>query len=462
MTVPTIFEGISDQPEATSLDGLFFAAESADPLDPTVKVPLDLVRDSYRGLWPDTGGEALKGDTFQTQVSGTPTGQYFTALQNTAVDPVGDDVNWRAVNDSDSIYYEGGSVKDKLDTLGTASEKPDYYYQESTAGSRNKFDMSYCDRIQSINPYHAMYVWDDLLGSGYYRIGFQCDDSYVVEYRYSNDADGFLRLQQVKFGKATTHANGTIILNDSSSVLYFAHDNSVLEFALNVRKTSDPTSVDYSWVPRHGTESGATSNQSQRWMIDGLTDFSLPTEPVSCSRVSIQQKYDANQHYTSEYLWAGLITYDLGFDGLFVDHKIDLATDLIVYQGYLSMLPARNETYSKLFGSHPLRADGIPVDGTQPVFESTLFGNSACFVSPTLQAGRASAWAIDVLDVRASMGDYFTPGGSKSIQVYDRNDGISKLYYPFSKGQSTGSTIRYRNRYFCAPSLRSPVAGDLI
>ncbi|CAH9012849.1 tail fiber protein [Vibrio phage F12 g1] len=51
----------------------------------------------YQGLWPDTGGSAIKGDTYQTQVSGIPTGQYFTALQNTTVDPVGDDVNWREV-----------------------------------------------------------------------------------------------------------------------------------------------------------------------------------------------------------------------------------------------------------------------------------------------------------------------------------------------------------------------------
>lgn len=43
MTVPTIFESISDQPEATALDGLFFAAESASPSDPTVKVPLSLI-----------------------------------------------------------------------------------------------------------------------------------------------------------------------------------------------------------------------------------------------------------------------------------------------------------------------------------------------------------------------------------------------------------------------------------
>ncbi len=51
----------------------------------------------YQGLWPDSGGSANKGDTYQTQVSGTPTGQYFTALQNTTVAPASDDINWRGV-----------------------------------------------------------------------------------------------------------------------------------------------------------------------------------------------------------------------------------------------------------------------------------------------------------------------------------------------------------------------------
>ena len=70
----------------------------------------------YQGLWPDSGGSADKGDTYQTQVSGTPTGQYFTALQNTTVDPVGDDVNWRGVVSvnglaqyTDIIYKASGS-----------------------------------------------------------------------------------------------------------------------------------------------------------------------------------------------------------------------------------------------------------------------------------------------------------------------------------------------------------------
>ena len=81
----------------------------------------------YQGLWPDSGGIADKGDTYQTQVSGTPTGQYFTALQNTTVDPVGDDVNWREVVSIESLggttNYEAGSVANMIAgrTVGNTS-----------------------------------------------------------------------------------------------------------------------------------------------------------------------------------------------------------------------------------------------------------------------------------------------------------------------------------------------------
>lgn len=66
----------------------------------------------YRGLWPDTGGSANKGDTYQTQVSGTGTGQYFTALQNTTADPVGDNVNWREVVSGSSIGLQEVTATD--------------------------------------------------------------------------------------------------------------------------------------------------------------------------------------------------------------------------------------------------------------------------------------------------------------------------------------------------------------
>lgn len=64
----------------------------------------------YRGLWPDTGGSANKGDTYQTQVSGTGTGNYFTAIQSTTVDPVGDNVNWRSDVSVESLPQYTGIV----------------------------------------------------------------------------------------------------------------------------------------------------------------------------------------------------------------------------------------------------------------------------------------------------------------------------------------------------------------
>lgn len=49
----------------------------------------------YKGLWPDTGGSALKGEVWQTQSGGTPTGNYFTALQDTALNPSDNNISWR-------------------------------------------------------------------------------------------------------------------------------------------------------------------------------------------------------------------------------------------------------------------------------------------------------------------------------------------------------------------------------
>ncbi len=76
----------------------------------------------YQGLWPDTGGSASKGDTYQTQVSGTGTGQYFTALQNTTVDPVGDDVSWREVVSVDSFSrYTDRAYSDVSELISSPS-----------------------------------------------------------------------------------------------------------------------------------------------------------------------------------------------------------------------------------------------------------------------------------------------------------------------------------------------------
>lgn len=66
----------------------------------------------YQGLWPDTGGSALKGEIWQTQVGGTPTGEYYTALQDTSIDPVGDNVNWKVQNDLNT-----GNLSDYTDIV---------------------------------------------------------------------------------------------------------------------------------------------------------------------------------------------------------------------------------------------------------------------------------------------------------------------------------------------------------
>ena len=89
---------------------------------------------NYQGLWPDSGGIAEKGDTYQTQVSGTPTGQYFTALQNTTVDPVGDDVNWRTVVSFSSVSSPNLISNSSFDIPGSATNPPDATPRNYIAG----------------------------------------------------------------------------------------------------------------------------------------------------------------------------------------------------------------------------------------------------------------------------------------------------------------------------------------
>ncbi|CAH9013164.1 hypothetical protein VP417E501_P0013 [Vibrio phage 417E50-1] len=72
----------------------------------------------YKGLWPDLGGSAKRGDTWQTQINGSPTGRYFVALKDTMASPVNDDANWRRVVSGQSVgdfaSYDANSVSDAL------------------------------------------------------------------------------------------------------------------------------------------------------------------------------------------------------------------------------------------------------------------------------------------------------------------------------------------------------------
>lgn len=105
----------------------------------------------YMGLWGIDVTKAYKGQTVQTQAGGTPTGQYFTALQNTTVDPVGDDVNWReVVSSSDVKLFSYSSIQDAKDgensitngsTLsisGAEGESANYFYVENATTEGNK------------------------------------------------------------------------------------------------------------------------------------------------------------------------------------------------------------------------------------------------------------------------------------------------------------------------------------
>ena len=114
------------------------------PADPTVSGSgwvLTASPNIYRGLWPDTGGSANKGETYQTQTGGTPTGQYFTALQNTTVDPVSDDVNWREVvsvatlpNYTDIVYRTLDDIDPSILKVGDWVRISDIDYVVSLSG----------------------------------------------------------------------------------------------------------------------------------------------------------------------------------------------------------------------------------------------------------------------------------------------------------------------------------------
>lgn len=104
VTVAGIEQEIIGVPSYTAqaIDAANAAEQDADRAEAAAELA-ENIADPYKGLWPDTSGSANKGDIYQTQVSGTPTGQYFTALQNTTVDPIGDNINWREVVSGSTI-----------------------------------------------------------------------------------------------------------------------------------------------------------------------------------------------------------------------------------------------------------------------------------------------------------------------------------------------------------------------
>lgn len=105
----------------------------------------------YKGLWPDSGGAADEGDTWQTQTDGSPTGRYFAALKNTTADPVGDDVNWREVvsayslqNYTDLVYPSEG-VNSPIQVMLDAFNLKPLSYQIGTITSAGSMQFKYKD-----------------------------------------------------------------------------------------------------------------------------------------------------------------------------------------------------------------------------------------------------------------------------------------------------------------------------
>lgn len=77
----------------------------------------------YRGLWPSAGGSAKKGDTWQTQASGVPTGRFYTALKDTTAAPSADNTNWKEMINKESlpaytdITYRASGGKSAVDNM---------------------------------------------------------------------------------------------------------------------------------------------------------------------------------------------------------------------------------------------------------------------------------------------------------------------------------------------------------
>lgn len=186
VTVPSIAKRVK-----TRTDELFEGAESdinqsvADAAKSASDAEAFALSLGYKGLWPDTDGSALKGDTYQTQVGGTPTGQYFTALQDTTVDPVGDDVNWRLINSATTIPTKTSeNAQDFIDSFALK------IFQSPTNGGLTE--------IQTRT----------VVGSEVYEVRKVSDDSFATIY---SDAAGTTEIVQ----------NGTSNVSGSDGVVEF-------------------------------------------------------------------------------------------------------------------------------------------------------------------------------------------------------------------------------------------------
>ncbi len=146
----------------------------------------------YKGLWPDTGGEAFKGDTFQTQVGGAPTGQYFEALQDTLVDPIGDDVNWREVVSVDSL----SQYTDTVYKASGGNSAVENMIASATVGGRSNTGLGEWIRVSDYGDISDFIAVDNKVGLKDF-IGVSVDDAINESFNFIKQTGGEILLDTV-------------------------------------------------------------------------------------------------------------------------------------------------------------------------------------------------------------------------------------------------------------------------
>ena len=336
----------------------------------------------YQGLWPNSGGSANKGETWQTQTGGTPTGQYFTALQNTTVNPVSDDVNWRKVISAGNtmVHYKAGSGN-------------------SAAGNM----------ILNATPGSACVCE---FGSRFKRLGNESGDIFDFELLSDLYIEDF---------KAPTHADDT---------LSWLHANNYLEGIGGGVQLLPSRRIDVSIA--ESTHANACVLIPENVKVKGDPFKTIITRPASERAVDgiliANKHYDTNGGYTA----AGNITLD-GFtitDGAVTPNRSN--GDLIV------LAHAKNvRAYNVHGGNHDqhlfdiLACDGVYID-------------ESCDGNNEVQSPFSSTIQIEGAATGGALGVFVDNTDTKNITVHGRkyrNTGSSRTIDLFHSGGMNYSNI---------------------
>lgn len=260
----------------------------------------------YQGLWPDTGGSADKGDTYQTQASGTPTGQYFTALQNTTVDPVGDDINWRSVVSvgglskyTDLVY---ASVADMISGVPAPASVGDTI----TTYSYNT----------TITQYWVKVLEEPTDFSGGYYVGGG-EDWFVLIQDYGN----IIYCESIGFDPNGTHSfNNNVIqtalavIKDSGAATLAFRDyaNQYVNVGSNIQLHRGVTVMQESSDSGGAFNNGLLGDGTGPVFITGTYTPGGPNAPSSIREITFKNLSVTNENYTCIQAYAPNITVDGG------------------------------------------------------------------------------------------------------------------------------------------------------